>query len=91
MTKNQIGGRRFGSSLILKDNLCFGVKENTETVNEKAPLQDTILNMDTKKTIDNRCEFWVEFENGVRMTAEMLDVPEVSTERIPNADKYVAR
>jgi hypothetical protein len=33
--------------------------------------------MDTRKDQDRRCEFWLEFENGVRMHAEMLDEPEV--------------
>ena len=37
-------------------------------------MDDDILNFDTRKATDRRCEFWLEFENGVKMRAEMLDV-----------------
>jgi len=30
-------------------------------------MDDDILNFDTRKSTDRRCEFWLEFENGVKM------------------------
>ena len=41
---------------------------------DKAGNEDLILNNETRKNVDRKCEFWLEFENGVRMHAEMLDV-----------------
>jgi len=37
--------------------------------------------------LDRRCEFWLEFENGVRMHAEMLDKVQPLAELIPPIGK----
>jgi hypothetical protein len=40
-----IGNRRFGSSLVIKDNLAFGIKENLEKFKNKLGFfEDEILN-----------------------------------------------
>ena len=49
-------------------------------------MDDEILNFDTRKTTDRRCEFWLEFENGVKMRAEMLDAVVPLAEGIPPAE-----
>lgn len=46
-------------------------------------MEDEILNFDTKKSTDRRCEFWLEFENGVKMQAEMIDAVAAPTDLIP--------
>jgi hypothetical protein len=46
-------------------------------------MDDEILNFDTRKSTDRRCEFWLEFDNGVKMQAEMLDPVATPTELIP--------
>lgn len=43
------------------------------------------MNFETKKTCDRRCEFWLEFENGTKMFAEMLDPVAAQSELIPSA------
>jgi hypothetical protein len=52
-------------------------------------MDDEILNFDTRKSTDRRCEFWLEFENGVKMQAEMLDSVSVPTELIPPIEPTV--
>jgi hypothetical protein len=71
--KNYVGSRSFGSSLVIKDNLVFGIKENQAVLEEKVSMEDHILNFETKLASDRRCNFWLEFENGVKMFAEMLN------------------
>ncbi len=46
-------------------------------------MEDEILNFDTKKSTDRRCEFWLEFDNGVKMQAEMIEAVTAPTELIP--------
>jgi hypothetical protein len=84
--KNWVAGRRYGSSVVVKDNLCFGIRERDDVVQEKAMGDDELVNMDTRKDSDRRCEFWLEFENGVRMHVEMLEEPSINDEVIPVAD-----
>lgn len=43
------------------------------------------MNFETKKTTDRRCEFWLQFENGTKMFAEMLDPVAAQSELIPLA------
>ena len=57
----------------MKDNFVFGIKETSATLSDKVSLEDQILIFETKKTTDRRCEFWLEFENGVKMFAEVLE------------------
>lgn len=68
-----MGSRTFGSSLVLKDNFVFGLRETAKALNDKVAQEDSILNFETKKTTDRRCEFWLEFENGTKMFAELVD------------------
>ena len=40
-----IGNRRIGASLVIKDNLIFGIKENQEKMKQKlGAFEDEILN-----------------------------------------------
>ena len=47
--KNFVGGRRFGTSVIVKDNLIFGIKESQSELESKVADDDTILNNEAKK------------------------------------------
>ena len=49
---------------------------------DKVALEDQILSFETKRSSDRRCEFWLEFENGVKMFAEMLDPAQPQTSLI---------
>ena len=69
--------------MAFKDNFVFGIKEAPHTVDEKVALEDSCLNFETKKTLDRRCQFWLNFENGTKMYAEMLDSVEPASELIP--------
>ena len=46
-------------------------------------MEDSCLNFETKKTTDRRCQFWLQFENGTKMFAQMLDPVDAQTELIP--------
>lgn len=41
------------------------------------------MNFETKKLTDRRCEFWLQFENGTKMFAEMLDSVPAQKDLIP--------
>lgn len=69
--KNEIGNKRLGNSVIIKDNLLFGVRESEEAYKNKAGEEEEFLNRDAWATTDRRCEFWVKFENGVKLLVEM--------------------
>lgn len=47
--KHQIGQKRMGESLILKDNLVFGLSERKQFYNLKVDGEDEIRNRDSKK------------------------------------------
>jgi hypothetical protein len=81
--KNQVGARRFGSNVVIKDNFIFGVKEDAAKVEEKVEGDDELYNMETKKASNLNCEFWLEFENQVRMHINMLEKVEAKAELIP--------
>jgi hypothetical protein len=71
--KNFVGARCFGSSLVTKDNFIFGIKESEASLRSKVALEDTLLNFETKKALTNRnCEFWMEFDDGSKLFAEMI-------------------
>jgi len=53
-------------------------------------MEDEILNFDTRKSTDRRCEFWLEFENGVKLQAEMLDVVSPLSEAIPPVEPILS-
>ena len=75
--KNYVAGRRFGSSVVCKDNFSFGIRERSEIFNDKVIGEDELINMDTRKDSDRRCTFWLEFENACRLSVDMLDDPEI--------------
>ena len=81
--KIQVGARRFGSSVIIKDNLIFGIKEDASNAKEKVEGDDELYNLETKKAGNLNCEFWLEFENSVRMHINMLDKVEPNKDLIP--------
>ena len=54
-------------------------------------MDDEILNFDTRKTTDRRCEFWLEFENGVKLRAEMLDMVAPLSEMIPPSEPMISQ
>lgn len=51
----------------------FGLRETADAIKSKVSLEDQILSLEVKKSMDRRSEFWLEFENGVKMFACMLD------------------
>lgn len=84
--KHQVGARRIGGSLIIKDNLTFGIKESEQAVENKIEGEDELLNMEVRKAMDRRCELWVQFENGARMHVAMVDEEFPKSNLIPPAD-----
>ena len=84
-----IGGRRLGSSLILKDNLAFGIRERADNFKSKTSMEeDEILRnreLWSGKDMESRrrCDFWLEFENGVKMLVEMADEMQATLADIP--------
>lgn len=82
--KNQIGGKRMGETQIIKDNFVFGLSERKNVYLDKVDSEDGLRNRDAKKHADRRCDFWLIFDNGVRMTVEMVDSSEVDIAKIPN-------
>lgn len=59
-------------------------------IDDKIPMEDHILNLETKRKTDRRCEFWLEFENGVKMFAEMLDPVPADTSLMPPIEGSIA-
>ena len=49
-------------------------------------MEDQILNFETKKTMDRRCEFWLEFENGTKLFAEMIEPVSPQFDMIPPSE-----
>ena len=86
INKNFCGSRCFGSSKVVKDNFVFGLREPLSVIDDKIPMEDHILSLEAKRKTDRRCEFWLEFENGVKMFAEMLDPVPAETSLIPPLD-----
>ena len=64
----------------------FGLREPLSVIDDKIPMEDQILSLEAKRKTDRRCEFWLEFENGVKMFAEMLDPVPAETSLIPPLD-----
>jgi hypothetical protein len=83
IAKNQIGNRRIGTSLIMKDNLVFGIKERNEAFKSKLGNEDELLSREAWFASDRRCDFWLEFENGVKLLVEMVDKTVPHLEEIP--------
>lgn len=83
MDKYYAGQKRMGESQIIKDNFIFGLREKKEVFKNKAAGEDELRNRDAKKHQDKRADFWLVFENGVRLTIEMQDHLAADMENIP--------
>lgn len=85
--KHLIGGRRIGASLVVKDNLVFGVRERPESFAQKLSIEEDELLRNREawfaQSHDRRCDFWLEFENGVKMLVEMVDKVTPNMNEIP--------
>jgi len=81
--KHNVGGRRFGASVILKDNMVFGIREDESVVEEKVAGDDELFNLETKKASNRNCQFWLEFENKARLSIAMIEPVEAQKELIP--------
>ena len=62
-----------GESQIVKDNFLFGLIERKDVLFSKVDGEDGIRNRDANKHADRRSDFWLIFENGVRLSIEMAD------------------
>ena len=71
--KHNVGGRRFGASVILKDNMVFGIREDESVVEEKVAGDDELFNLEAKKASNRNCQFWLEFENKARLNISMIE------------------
>ena len=83
MDKHFVGGRRFGASVICKDNLVFGIREDADKVKEKVAFEDELPNLETKKQSKRDCDFWLEFENKSRLHVSIVEANEPFKELIP--------
>lgn len=81
--KHTVAGRRFGASVVIKDNMVFGIKEDSTVVNEKVVGDDELLNLEAKKASNRNCEFWLEFENKARLHVAMLEPVAPEKDLIP--------
>ena len=84
--KTSVGQRRMGESKIIKDNFTFGVRERKEVFDLKAQNEDCLRNRDAKEKQDRNCDFWLLFENGVRLSIEMQEHQEPAMDLVPRAD-----
>jgi len=66
-TKIQIGSWSIGRSVVLKDNLLFGIKEQ----NNKEHFGDEILDDSYKDSLPNPSNFWLKFGEDCRLFVEM--------------------
>ncbi len=82
--KHVIGGRRLGTSLVVKDNLAFGIRESTDKFKAKSGLtEESILSREAWAETDRKCVFWLEFENGLKMLVEMQEPQVAHIEEMP--------
>ena len=81
--KYQVAGRRFGSTVICKDNLVFGIKEDPDTSAGKVAGEDELPNLEARKASNRDCEFWLEFENKARLHIAMLEPAEPEKDLVP--------
>lgn len=78
-----VGNRRLGSNVVVKDNLIFGIGEREEDFKNKAEGEDEIRNKESRKENKNICNFWLQFENDVRLFVEMVKENELKEDMIP--------
>jgi hypothetical protein len=84
--KHHVGSRRIGTSLIVKDNLIYGIRERPETFKSKVGHENYIITREAWFASDRRCDLWMEFENGARLLVEMADKVTAHLEEIPLHD-----
>jgi hypothetical protein len=72
---------------VVKDNLVFGVRERPESFAQKLSIEEDELLRNREawfaQAHDRRCDFWLEFENGVKMLVEMVDSLTANMNEIP--------
>jgi hypothetical protein len=85
--KHLIGGRRIGLSLIVKDNLSFGLRQRPDVFKAKLTIEEDEVQRNREfyfsETVEKRCDMWLEFENGVKLLVEMADKAEPNLLDIP--------
>ena len=81
--KHFVGSRRFGASVICKDNFIFGLRETVHKVEEKVFGEDEFSPMELRKVQERDCEFWLEFENQVKLSISMQKDAEPDLKLIP--------
>ena len=81
--KYYAGQKRMAVSHIIKDNFMFGVCERPRHYKEKVSEEDGLRGIDARKLMDNTCDFWLKFDNGVRLLIEMQDGLRADVENIP--------
>lgn len=81
--KYYAGQRRMAVSHIIKDNFMFGVCERPQSFRQKASGEDELRNIDARKLMDKTCDFWLKFDNGVRLLIEMQDGLRADVDNIP--------
>ena len=74
-----------GESQIIKDNFLFGLNEKKEVYDKKADGDDLLRNRDANKHADRRCDLWLCFDNGVRLSVEMQDSRKADMAQVPPA------
>ena len=84
--KYNVGQRRMGESRIVKDNFTFGVRERKDVFDQKVNGEDYLRNRDAKVHQNKNCDFWLRFENGVRLNIEMQEHQEPDMSLIPPSD-----
>ena len=84
--KYNVGQRRMGESKIVKDNFTFGVRERKDVFDQKVNGEDSLRNRDAKVHQNKNCDFWLTFENGVRLNIEMQEHQEPDMQLIPPND-----
>jgi len=70
----------------MKDNLTFGVRERNDKFKAKQGGEEEFINREAWFSSDRRCDFWVDFENGVKLLVEMVDHVDVDYKSIPALD-----
>jgi hypothetical protein len=77
---------------VVKDNLVFGVRERPESFAQKLSIEEDELLRNREawfaQAHDRRCDFWLEFENGVKMLVEMVDSLTANMNEIPLTQRF---
>ena len=84
--KYNMGQRRMGETKIIKDDFTFGVRERKDIFDQKVQNEDCLRNRDAKEKQDRNCDFWLLFENGVRLNIEMQEHQGPNMDLVPRAD-----